>query len=795
MDLSLLNIPNAKIKQLENKGIYSMIDLLKYVPTKYYDFREITKIKDVPIKEKEMCAFIGKVIEKNIYGNGKVLVVKIKDDTGTMMLTWFNKTNIINRIIQVNQEYIFCGQPYMDKNYHNVKKMSPILFNINKTKYQKLIPVYKKIKGMSDDYLKELIGKALFFTEKYEDFISEDILNDFNLIGEYEAFKKIHNPKTNDDIVAAKNRFIFDDLFIWNFILKSQQSTNLESYFEINSCKDWTPIYKNLPFDLTIDQKKTIKNIYYMMKSKKRVNALIQGDVGSGKTIVAEFLLSTCAENNVQCCLIAPTEVLAKQHYIEICERFKPLGYSIEYLSGATKTKERKDILNKLKNGDIQIIIGTHAIMGHDVVFKNLGMIVCDEEHRFGVNQREFFRRTDDYYIENLPYVSEINKYLKKLKSHNANILFRDIDLNNINIDKELQIYKDIDTKNRSPVEIFEIVKSRLEETLAYRNQIREASKDTKYLTLSKDLTNLISEGKSTTKLFKNLTTTDLYCLYYVFTPDVEIELAKEHPVPHQIIMSATPIPRTLAMSIYGDDVAVFTIKSKPNGRKPIITRKITDDYKINSMILEELNKGHQAYIVCPLIEKSESEKMIDVESVTAAYQRYKNTFSNHKVGMINGDMKQDEINRILKKYIDKELDILVSTTIIEVGVNNPNSTIMVILSSDRFGLSSLHQIRGRVGRNDLQSYCILKPNNSNDRKAQIMCSTTDGFKISKADMEMRGIGDFIGTKQSGKNKYAMLMLAYPNLYERISKLNDKIYANPDLLNKYKFLLKLDLRD
>lgn len=791
MNLNLLNIPSNKIKQLENKGIYSIPDLLKYIPKEYYDFRKITKISDIKNKEKQLCAFWGKVISKKTFD--KVTIVTITDNTGYLTLSWFHNLNMVNRLIEVGKNYFVCGKPYIDNNYNNINKMTPILFNSNKYKYMKLIPVYKKITGMSDDYLKDLINRSLMLISNSSDFITNDIREEFHLISEYEAFKKIHQPSSSNDIYDAKKRFIFDDLFIWNFKLKSQRKTKEQTTFLTSSCKDWTPIYKELPFDLTIDQKNTIKQIYYLMKSKKGVNALIQGDVGSGKTIIAEFILATCAENKFQSCLIAPTEVLAKQHYIEIANRFKNLNYNVAYLSSAIKTKERNIILNDLKNGNIDIIIGTHAIMGKDVVFKNLGMVICDEEHRFGVLQREFYKKDYNFYIENLPYVIEINKVLKKRKMILANHLFRNIDIDNINIEEEMKYYKDLDTKNLVPAALEGILEKRLKNTILEQENIIKLSKNPKYQILYNKLLTLIKDNKKTTNFFKNLSSEDIYCLYYLHMPIINKEINKERPLPHQIVMSATPIPRTLAMSIYGDDIKVFSIKSKPNGRKPIITKQINNDETINQLIRNELNKGYQAYIVCPLINDSVSEKMSEVESVVTTYKKYKKEFSDFKVGMINGDMKQEEINDILDRYVKKEFDILVSTTIIEVGVNNPNATIMVILSSDRFGLSSLHQIRGRVGRNSIQSYCILKPNNPNDIKARILCSTTDGFEIAKQDLKLRGVGDFIGTKQSGKNKYVYLMLAYPDLYDKISKLNDKIFNSPILFEQYKYLLDVEL--
>lgn len=792
MDFSLLNIPTSKVKQLEQRGIFNILDLLKFIPSKYYDFRKITKIIDIK-ENNDVCAIVGKVVKKSIY-NGTIISVQVTDGTDDIFLTWFNNIRYIDSCIHQGKEYFFCGKPYIDTKFRNQKKMTPIFFNQDIVSYRELKPVYRKIPKMSDEYLKNLIDTSLCLLEGSLDFLSDDIKQEFNLIDEFEAFKKIHQPKTLEDIEKAKERFIFDDLFIWNFILKSKNKIIKESNFSVTQCKSWHTLTPLLPFELTEDQKKTLKQIYALMKNKNRVNALIQGDVGSGKTIVAEFLLALCSEHKFQSCLIAPTEVLAKQHYLEIKERLESINCNVGYLVGNLSTKEKKLVLERLKNGEIDVLIGTHAIMGKDVVFKNLGMVICDEEHRFGVAQREFFIKDDDFYIENMPYVAALNKQLKKLKYDKANFFFREVSLDNYDINEEVKNFN-IDIEELKIEVIKKKIKKNLETLIKNQKEIKTLATTLKYFELKKELISLLENNQKTTKFFKELDYKDLYCLYYLYSTEIKLELAKEKPIPHQITMSATPIPRTLAMSIYGDDIKVFTIKSKPNGRKPVITKQIDDYNIINKLMIEELKKGYQAYVVCPLIEDSSSEKMLQVESVNSIYDRYKNFFKNtpYKVGMITGDMDQEEISNTIKKYIDKEIHILVSTTIIEVGVNNPNSTFMLICSSDRFGLSSLHQIRGRVGRSNIQSYCILKPNNKQDKKAKIMCSTTDGFEISKYDLEIRGTGNFIGTKQSGSDKYVMLMLSYPELYEKISKLNDKIYNNPNLFSKYSFLLESEL--
>ena len=802
MDLNVLGIPSNKIKQLNSRCIHCVEDLLKYIPTKYYDFRQPIKIGSItPLTE--TTAIVGKVLDKKIYYKKdrpnvpSVLTVTVADGTGYIQISWFYMIDVFSKILQEGREYIFCGKPCIDENGR--KKMNILFFNVNISKYKRIIPVYKEVKGMADEYLQNTIDEALENMAGSRDFLSEDIKMQFGLIDEYSAFYKIHKPKDMNDIEEAKKRFTFDDLFIWNFILKAEQNLNAESDFWVNQCKTWHALLPMLPFELTEDQKNTLKHIYSIMKKKERINSLIQGDVGSGKTVVAEFILALAAENGFQSCLIAPTEVLAEQHYKEINSHFEKIGIKVGYLVGNLSAKDRKKVLDGLKDGTIQVVIGTHAIMGQEVVFRNLGLSIADEEHRFGVAQRNFNLKSDNFYIENMPYVAELNKELKKRKLEKANIFFRNIDTSNIDVEEEFKIFKIKVEKNDSVSKEEQLKKAHAELRVKLRGLMEQRKQcvviDDRILGFKKELLKLIKNNDKKTKFFKTLTDNEVYQLYYAYKEEIIAKLNEKVFTPHKISMSATPIPRTLAMSIYGDDTKVFTIKSKPNGRKTVKTSVMTDSVKINQMILAEIQKGHQAYIVCPLIDDSESEKMAEVESVSSIYNQYRKEFGSKgvKVAMITGDMPQEEVKEIISKYCNKEIHILVATTIIEVGVNNPNSTIMLICSSDRFGLSSLHQIRGRVGRSSLQSYCILKPNNKEDKKAEIMCRTTDGFEIAQFDLQMRGSGSFLGTKQSGNNKYVMLMLGYPEMYQAITQLTNTIYSDPNLYNQYKFLLNASL--
>lgn len=797
MELSVLGIQENKIKQFNKKDIYSIEDLLKYIPRTYYDFREPTQIGAINMTNIDnvgMIAIVGKVVGKYVYP--KTITVEVQDGTGLIYMSWFHNVNLFDKILQEGREYIFCGKPYIDTyNNRSRLKMNPILFNININKLKKIIPVYSEIKGMSKEFLENQIEESLHLVRNTRDYLSDDIKQKYDLLDEYDAFYKIHKPRNFQDVKAAKVRFAFDDLFIWNFILKSEQQQNGVSKFSVNKCKTWHTLLPMLPFELTQDQITTLKVIYSSMKSKNRLNALIQGDVGSGKTIVAEFILALCAENGFQSCLVAPLEVLARQHYKEISERFKVLGIKVGLLVGGMSTKERKEVLKEIADGTIQVIIGTHAIMGKDVCFKNLGLVCADEEHKFGVEQRNFFRKNDEYYIENLPFVAELNKVLKKRKKELASVLFRYIDLDDFDLAKEMKIQKIKYDKNSKISKekqlefIYNKIRNELQEVL--KKQKEYSHIDDRIIKLKNELEQLLEKNKKTTAFFKELSDEDIYKLFYAYKDKILEELEKEVPIPHKITMSATPIPRTLAMGLYGDDLKIFTIKSKPNGRKPIITKVLTDDSKIDKLMLSEIKAGHQVYIVCPLIDDSECEKMTDVESVATNYNKYKDKFSKYgvNVGMVTGDMSSEESNSILKDYYDNKIQVLVSTTVIEVGVNNPNSTVMLICSSDRFGLSSLHQIRGRVGRSNLQSYCILKPNNPNDLKSEILSKTNDGFEIAKEDLKMRGTGSFTGTKQSGNDKYVSLMLEHPNMYREINKLTEHIYKTPALLSQYEFLL------
>lgn len=652
-DLSLLEIQKSKIKQLNEKGICTLEDLINFSPRKYYDFTKNILVKDM--EDSMYCAVIGKVI--NIKPGDKLVTVKIEDDITWKMNINFFGMPFIKKMIKVGYKYVFCGKVSVNEQYHCKSMTNPIIFTQNIKEGLRVVPIYSKISGMSLDYLSKTLSKAIAIFDK-NDYLEYSLVKKYNLISTAQKIKYLHTPNNLNEVDLALKRIEFDELFKFNMqLLNKEKHSSSNSKYVMNKFNQSAELMKLLPFSLTDGQRQALRQMSLKMKAGNRLNALVQADVGAGKTIVAIFLMLIACNNGYQSALMCPTTVLAEQHFSEIQERLESFGYNIAYLSGNTKKRERNKILKGLKDGTINMVIGTHAVISKDVEFKDLAVIVVDEEHRFGVKQRE------------------------------------------------------------------------------------------------------------------------------------ALALKSESGV-HSISMSATPIPRSLALTMYGDSIDVINIKSMPNGRKPVKTLRINNDEESYKIMTSEIKKGKQCYIVCPFIE--DNEEIEDVESVESTFKNVKKFFGkNAKVGMINGNLSKEEIEEEILKFKNKEYDIMVSTTIIEVGVNVPNATVILIKNAERFGLAQLHQLRGRVGRGSNQSHCLLQSECKTDfalEKVNIMCETTDGFKISIKDLELRGTGSFISTSQSGYNKYVELMIANPKINESIRCDVREIYKSPGRLNHYKFL-------
>lgn len=654
MNLEILGLRKDKVNQFNKKGIFTVEDLVSFLPRKYYDFTKSTSVKQ--LLDGDYQAVIG-TVEKVDVKKGMINVT-LKDDYNWKMYISFFHQDYIAKTIKVGQRYLACGNVKYKGDAGFRTMANPVIFTTEIEKNLKVYPVYSAINGMSDKFLNEKINSALTIIDK-DDYLENILLSKYNLIPQYKAVRLLHQPNTMEDLNLATKRKLFDELFLFNFKLKqNNKDVNSDTHIEINHFIKAKELMDNLPFELTEGQRLCLRNLSVKMKSKKKVNALVQGDVGCGKTLVAILLMVSVSENGYQSCIVAPTNILAKQHYQEIKERVEPLGFRVGFLSSELKKREQNAILKQIKNGELDMIVGTHSLMSEKVEFNNLGLSIIDEEHRFGVEQRDM-----------------LNK-----------------------------------------------------------------------------------EGV------------------------------------HKVSMSATPIPRSLALSMYGDNVDVETITSLPKGRQEILTDIVSTDKnnEIYNKILEELKIGRQAYIVCPLITKSESEKLEGVANIEEEYESATKFFEKHgyKVGVATGNLKDEEINNVLNGFREKEYDVLIATTIIEVGVNVPNTTVIAIKNAERFGFAQLHQLRGRVGRGTHKSYCYLITDSG--EKFSIFKKTRDGFKIAKEDLILRGAGSFLGTQQSGDNKFLMLLLAHPKLNESIKKDVDEIFKDPSRFRRYRIVREME---
>lgn len=617
-------------------GIASFGDLLFFYPFRYEDKSNLKKISQ--LIDGENVLIKGKITDYEEIGVGrkKRLIAYLQDDTGMIELVWFRQIAWIRKILVHAEEVQVYGKAtYFNRRFSITHPELEKIGEETQTKEVPLFPIYSsseplKAKNLGGKAFAKLMATLLqqISPSDIQENLPQAILKELKLTNRLTAFQQIHFPQNEQLLHAARERLKFEELFLdqMNICkLKLTKSRIVGHYFEtVGEC--FNDFYKNdLPFDLTDDQKQVLKEIRQDTKTGFQMNRLLQGDVGSGKTIVALLAMLLAKDNSFQACLMAPTEILAQQHYQSIKKMLYAQNVKVALLTGSTKTADRKLILDYLKKGELDLILGTHAILEPRVVFKNLGLCIIDEQHRFGVAQRA----------------------------------------------KMWQ-------KNSTP--------------------------------------------------------------------------------PHILVMTATPIPRTLAMTTYGD-LEVSVIKKLPPGRKPIRTVHRMDHKRseVITFIKSEIEKGHQIYIVYPLIE--ESEKM-DYENLEQGYDLITTYFPNHtyNVAMVHGRQNMEERAHNMQGFVKGEAQILVATTVIEVGVDVPNASVMIIESSERFGLSQLHQLRGRVGRGAAASYCILMSGKklSKDAKERIqtMVKHSSGFEISQKDLELRGPGDMHGTKQSGVLQY-----------------------------------------
>ena len=657
----------TKVKYLNNLNIYTLGDLLTYFPREYEDRSNIKSIANIQNGEEATieARVISEVNINRIRKNMTILKTVVEDNTGRCIITWFNQT-YIKQCIKRGETYRFFGK--LTKEVNHFEMHNPVFDEIGKEKNTgKIMPIYPTTYGLSQNAIRQAVTNALeLVKEDFEETLPEYLLKEYNLAGIKNSLKEIHFPSSKNNRLEARKRLVFEELLTMQLTLlelKGKSEKNIGISFDKNV--KMSDVINSLPFKLTKAQLKVLEEIDNDMEQIKPMNRLLQGDVGSGKTVVAMICAYKAVKSGYQAAIMAPTAILAEQHFEEFKKILEPFGIKIDLLLGSTKAKKRKEILENLVAGKIDILIGTHALLTENVIFNKLGLVVTDEQHRFGVKQRE----------------------------------------------------------------------------------------------------TIIAKG---------------------LNPDV-------------LVMTATPIPRTLALILYGDlDISI--IDELPPNRKKIETYAVTKrmDERVNNFIKKNINEGRQVYVVCPLVEEKEDEeqestlefdfedgqeyqssqnyeqknaKKPDLKAVKKWTEIYKNEiFPEYKVECIYGKMKQKDKDEIMENFKNGKIDILISTTVIEVGVNVPNASIMVVENADRFGLAQLHQLRGRVGRGEYQSYCILKYNSQcgeiGKERMKTMQETNDGFVIAEKDLELRGTGEFFGTRQHGlpEFKIANLFVDMPML-------------------------------
>lgn len=640
--ISLSGIFDTKIEFLKGVGpqraalinqelnIFTYGEFIQYYPFRYEDRSRFYKIRELnpDLENVQVIAKIKK-IELIGLGNKKRLVAHVADETGEMEMTWFKGIQWVQKKLPVGAAYIFFGKPgrYGSKWSIAHPEMEPLsTANQQRSSFQPVYSTTDKLKARFLDSrgiskIMEVLVQACL--PHIHETLPADILKNYQLIGKQESIRQIHFPSRTDLLHQAQKRLKFEEFFFLQMRLLMMKVTRTEKFKGqvLANTELLTEFYKNhIPFELTEAQKRVIRESFGDMKSGRQMNRLIQGDVGSGKTMVAFICMLIAISSGAQACLMAPTEILANQHFEGLKEFADMMGLEIEILTGSVKKSKRKVIHEKLLSGEMKILIGTHALLEDVVKFQNLGLAIVDEQHRFGVAQRA------------------------KLWAKNSEF------------------------------------------------------------------------------------------------------------IPHVLVMTATPIPRTLAMTLYGDlDVSV--IDELPAGRKPIQTvhRFDKDRLKVFGFINEEIKKGRQVYIVYPLIEESDS---LNLKNLMDGYESIARAFPQFPLSIVHGSMKSEDKDYEMQRFVKGETKIMVATTVIEVGVNVPNASVMIIENAERFGLSQLHQLRGRVGRGAEQSYCILMSKYELSKEGRVrldtMVRTNDGFEIADVDLKLRGPGDLMGTQQSG---------------------------------------------
>ena len=645
----LKGVGEVRAKQLAQLNIFTLRDLICHFPRGYEDRTKLVPIEklepDVPACFRAMVMNTPRT--SHIRKGLDLTKVQVADSTGRLNVTFFN-SRFAAQQLEYGREYIFYGAVSGD--FIGYSMTNPV-FEAPESQpvtTRRILPIYPLTAGLTNAALLRLVQQALAVCAPPEEILPAEVREKYGILPAERAYFAIHEPNSMAEAELAKKRMIFEEFFVFSAGLALMRAARKEKKTEPYTNFDMAPFYDSLPFTLTGAQSRAVGEILEDFRRGIPMNRLVQGDVGSGKTMVAAAAAYCAARTGRQTALMAPTEILAEQHFASLSALFVPLGVSVALLTGSMTGKQKKDVRERIAAGEVQVVIGTHALLSESTRFDNLGLVITDEQHRFGVGQRS----------------------------------------------------------------------------------------------------RLSAKGED----------------------------------PHLLVMSATPIPRTLALILYGDlDVSI--LDELPPGREPVDTFLVGESYRprINAFIRKQVAEGHQCFVVCPAVEENE-ELGIKAASVWAETLQ-QTVFPDLRIALLHGQMKGAEKEAAMASFARGEADVMVSTTVIEVGVDVPNATLMVIEDADRFGLSQLHQLRGRVGRGKAKSYCILTTHNRNPETLQrlkALCKTTDGFKIAEEDLRLRGPGDFFGSRQSGLPAFRVADLGCD-----LAAMKDAQQASADWIDAY----------
>lgn len=626
----LRGIGPAKAKQFQALNIFTLEDLICHFPRGYEDRTRLVQLCELEV-DKPACfrAMVMQTPRTNHIRQGLDLTrVQVADHSGRLSLTFFN-SRYASEHLEYGREYYFYGT--LTGDFTGYGMTNPVFEELSAPAVttRRVMPIYPLTAGLTNAAVLKAVRQALAVCDPPAEVLPRQVREQYGILGAEASYRVIHEPGSMDEAMQARRRMIFEEFFVFSAGLSLMRAARAQKRTPPYRDTDIAPFLARLPFTLTGAQQRAIDEILGDFRRGAPMNRLVQGDVGSGKTMVAAAAAYCAARNGCQTALMAPTEILAEQHYASLSGVFAPLGISVALLTGSMSAKQKRQVREQLLSGDVQIAVGTHALISESTVFRQLGLVITDEQHRFGVGQRS----------------------------------------------------------------------------------------------------RLSAKGED----------------------------------PHLLVMSATPIPRTLALLMYGD-LEVSVLDELPPGRQTVDTFLVGESYRprINAFIRRQVTEGHQCFVVCPAVEESQG---LSVKSAAAWAETLQSTvFPDLRIALLHGQMKGEEKEAAMAAFARQEADVLVATTVIEVGVDVPNATLMVIEDADRFGLSQLHQLRGRVGRGSSKSYCILTTHNRNPEtvaRLKALCKTTDGFRIAEEDLKLRGPGDFFGSRQSGLPAFRMADMSF----------------------------------